>query len=183
MEHVCLSSSRIYVSNSGDTRQLRNNRQHGPRTRAGTKTAMETIIECIEGFESQLVLCTSISQKNTQQLTYLRSTSGGSTAPAAPRRVELAGKVMVVLARSPGCPSRGEKERPHLARATPATSPRNSTRVLVPWESCQQGLETPATVTEPARADSRVDRWIDIILRRSVLTSFAAQSPRPSCFE
>ena len=47
------------------------------------------------------------------------------------------------------------RERPHLDRATPATSPQNHTHVLVHWEleSClRQGLEIPAT--EPARADS-----------------------------
>ena len=45
-----------------------------------------------------------------------------------------------------------EKERPRLDRATPATSPRNHTHVLVHWESYLQGFQTPAT--EPARADS-----------------------------
>ena len=36
-------------------------------------------------------------------------------------------------------------ERPHLDRATAATSPRNHTHVLVHWESCLQGLEISAT--------------------------------------
>ena len=43
------------------------------------------------------------------------------------------------------------RKGPHLDRATPATSLRNHfnhTHVLVHWESCLQGLETPAT--EPA---------------------------------
>ena len=52
---------------------------------------------------------------------------------------------------------RRKLERPHLNRATPATSPRNYTHVLVHWESCLQGLEIPANRTVSARADS--ENW------------------------
>ena len=64
---------------------------------------------------------------------------------------------------------RSEKERPYLDRATPATSPRNHTHVLVHWESCLQGSEIPAA--EPARADS------DIRARTTI--TVVPQNPKP----
>ena len=57
-------------------------------------------------------------------------------------------------------------------RATPATSPRNITHVLVHWESCLQGSEIPAA--EPARADSDIraittitDSWLELACARA----------------
>ena len=67
-------------------------------------------------------------------------------------------------------PKQNEKERPRLDRATPATSPRNHTHVLVHWERCLQGSEIPAA--KLARADSDIrarttitpPRWLPLAL-------------------
>ena len=45
----------------------------------------------------------------------------------------------------------------HLARSTPATSPRNHTHVLVHWESCLQGLENPSVI-RASRLVARAER-------------------------
>ena len=77
-----------------------------------------------------------------------RAARAPAEAAASGSADALAVRVRVALG---GTARRSEKERSHLGRATPASFPRNHTRVLVHCESCLQGSEIPAA--EPARAD------------------------------